>query len=57
MEQCEDAIYVLKDTEIYYDKNKDSLYAFWHPRDIRPTDKNKKYIPQRSKSTDVQSLA
>jgi len=42
MEKCKDQEYQLKDTEIYYDENKDTLYAFWQPRTTKPTDKDKK---------------
>jgi hypothetical protein len=34
--------YILEDAEISFDINKDSLYGFWHPKNIKPTDKDKK---------------
>ena len=42
MENCKDKYYGLKDTEIYFDHRKDSLYAFWQPRTIKLTDLDKK---------------
>lgn len=41
MENCKNEFYGLKDTEIYFDYRKDSLYAFWQPRTIKPTDLDK----------------
>jgi len=41
MENCEKEYYGLKDTEIYFDYRTDSLYAWYHPRNIKPTDKDK----------------
>ena len=44
MESCNDSIYKLKDTEIFFDRSKDSLYGFWIPRTIEPTEKDKNSI-------------
>ncbi len=42
MENCKNEYYVLKDTEIYFDYGKDTLYAWNQPRNIKPTDMDKK---------------
>ncbi len=42
MENCKEKYYGLKDTEIYFDYRKDSLYSYWQPRTIKPTDLDKK---------------
>ncbi len=44
MEECKEDRYLLVDTEIYYDYSKDTLYGFWHPRAIKPTDKDQKSV-------------
>ena len=42
MEKCKDKVYLLEDTEIFYDESKDSLCAPMLPRSIKPTAKDKK---------------
>ncbi|MGZ2370432.1 hypothetical protein ACXR6G_11635 [Ancylomarina sp. YFZ004] len=42
MEKCKDKVYLLEDTEIYFEYPKDSLCAPMLPRSIKPTAKDKK---------------
>ena len=44
MENCKDKLYLLEDTEIYFDYAKDSLYSFIHPRGIKPSVSDKKNV-------------
>ncbi|NJO87680.1 MAG: hypothetical protein HC831_00990 [Chloroflexia bacterium] len=42
MENFKGEQYIIAETEIYYDEVKDTLYAFWQPRAIKPTELDKK---------------
>lgn len=40
MEKCKDPIYLLDNTEIYYDESKDSLHSWIHPRTTKPIEED-----------------
>lgn len=48
METCEDKLYVLDNTEIYYDESQDSIYAFWQQRSEEPSVNDKRMMKKVS---------